>query len=516
MTFKKGVSASLALLLALAADIATAAPKNCGDVLRERFARLARPAKPPISGRFLAPNETNPEHALPIYEKMKPGMLVTVGTERGFLHAGMSPSVTHLALVDVDEMVVRFNEINTALLRASRNLDDYRWLRLEASRADWAARKIPIDAKAWEWWEEKVRLSRGTSANEVFLIHGSGAEFSSEANYLRSPEQFARVKKLADEDRIYSIHADLADSKSGGAIAKALGKQNLRVTAIDVSNAWEGQYAGPKGIDRFLESMDSVMDREALLILTDLYRHASGNWKYYGIGKSHLSSWSCQECFWKWFWEARKDFGPAVETALLRLEPPSSGLRDVTEWLVRGESRNPPDSGTFLQLLRSGRSGERSLALQGIEKAKVLDKDTLAETLKLLAAETESVRLEAELSLAGAGLRLMDHEKAFLGAADRALGAGSDSTANFVNVANRVLWQLPEKEAAGIRSYLYRVLEEGRPDSGYAADAFISLANHDSDKAGAKKKLTAFLRRFEKAGVRSPIWINNLRDLIYR
>src|SRR5690348_5494993 len=59
------------------------------------------------------------------------GIYLTVGAERGFKAASMMPNITQLWLLDVADDILKFNQINTQLLKAP-NRTTYLNLRWEA------------------------------------------------------------------------------------------------------------------------------------------------------------------------------------------------------------------------------------------------------------------------------------------------------------------------------------------------------------------------------------------------
>lgn len=53
----------------------------------------------PPTHHFIRPNETNPADAKAIWEQAPSGPYVSVGSERGFIGAFLSPGVDHLLLI---------------------------------------------------------------------------------------------------------------------------------------------------------------------------------------------------------------------------------------------------------------------------------------------------------------------------------------------------------------------------------------------------------------------------------
>ena len=97
------------------------------------------------SNRYVSPNELNPELAKPILEKTVTGVYLTVGTERAFIAAALSPSAEHVVILDYNPNITIYNNINIELLRASYNpkmsVSDmrsrYLHLRFDADESEW-------------------------------------------------------------------------------------------------------------------------------------------------------------------------------------------------------------------------------------------------------------------------------------------------------------------------------------------------------------------------------------------
>src|ERR1035438_7273970 len=92
-----------------------------------QFIDLKLPIVPEQSNHWLGPNESQPTKGRNIYSHLAAGVYVTVGADRGLIYAGLSPNVTHILLLDIDNEVTRFNRINITLLQLADNRGDYLW-----------------------------------------------------------------------------------------------------------------------------------------------------------------------------------------------------------------------------------------------------------------------------------------------------------------------------------------------------------------------------------------------------
>lgn len=187
-------------------------------------------------GAFVAPNEQYPQNSSSLLREAPRGAYVTVGTERGFISAGIAARIDLLVLTDIDLAVVQFNRINIALLKVAGSRENYVSLRLEAPSSKWALaakdplmtpeeRKLLRNPDAWKWWVESVRGREGKNALFFESFHrppsaaGVDEAFHS-ANYLFYDDQFARVSGMAKADRIHVLPVDYRDLRQIEKISK--------------------------------------------------------------------------------------------------------------------------------------------------------------------------------------------------------------------------------------------------------------------------------------------------------
>ncbi len=250
----------------------------------------------------MAPNEVFPEHILPIFEKMKAGLFVSVGSERGFLYAGLTDKIQSLLLVDYDQSIVKFNKLNIRLLKAARNRKDYIYLRTKAGEKEWMERGLlSVD---WSWWRENVKFTGlNYNPNVDFYMHKSKNElgFFRKTNYLFVDEQFNRVKQLADRDLILVTHLDISNKLSSEMLSNALIEWPHEISAIDLSNTWEDMYASMTGVEQFVKSLRPRTLANAILVLTEDRSSGLGVWLYNGFYVDDFLSSQSKSISYPWF-----------------------------------------------------------------------------------------------------------------------------------------------------------------------------------------------------------------------
>lgn len=89
-------------------------------------------------------------------EQVPPGVLISVGSEHSFRSASMMPHVTHVYLLDISPEIIRFNQINIALLKASTR-QVYCHLRWNASYEEWKNLDASLISEDFKWWQAYVR-----------------------------------------------------------------------------------------------------------------------------------------------------------------------------------------------------------------------------------------------------------------------------------------------------------------------------------------------------------------------
>ncbi|MDX6769365.1 MAG: hypothetical protein SF051_07520 [Elusimicrobiota bacterium] len=253
--------------------------------------------------RYVVPNERHPEHAVPVLSRAPAGVYASVGTERGFIGAALTPGADALLLVDRDPAVATYNRVNAALLRLASDRAEYARLRV-AEHAEVATlareRAIPLrerlvleDEAAWKAW-------RDDQNGHPLLAAERTGEFSG-SSYLHDDALFARLKALADAGRVTVLQADLSRGEGRARLADALRLIGRPLSVLDLSNAWRAYYLPRLGLLRLLLATRASAADGSVLLLTDrAERRTSGalGWDYFGFRLDRLAARP-------WAWLAR-------------------------------------------------------------------------------------------------------------------------------------------------------------------------------------------------------------------
>ena len=228
---------------------------------------------------FVVPNEENTDSLRRFFSApgaiRAKGLFVSVGTERAFMTAALAgEKVETLVLVDIDPRILFFNRINKALLAISRSREDYLKLRLEASFEDVLARtrengqtisnenRVAIEDSAnWSWWTVNVQRAGGWSE-----FHQADSSLYRGTNYLFDNALFDSVSKLAKENRIVVIEADLGSTEFRQRLGDISVGLNQKIAFFDISNAWA--YLGHQRTVEMFASLNDLTTAQTNLILT--------------------------------------------------------------------------------------------------------------------------------------------------------------------------------------------------------------------------------------------------------
>jgi hypothetical protein len=210
-------------------------------------------------GLYAAPYELTPIKALPILKQAPAGALLSIGTERGFISAGLTPQVTSLICFDYDEGAVLYDSINAGLLKLSRDRNDYLQVRLSENYDQWRARmqNVPLkpeiksileQEKTFEWWKSNVR----ERADFEEFHHPAPRQVKEypfkDANYLHDDVLFKRIHHLASNDKISAYLVDLRDASQTKALASEIARNHEKLAIVDISNVWQW-FGGTQRID---------------------------------------------------------------------------------------------------------------------------------------------------------------------------------------------------------------------------------------------------------------------------
>lgn len=231
---------------------------------------------------LLYPELSRPMELLELIDSVKlsaqrsEGLLVSSGTERGFIHAALIlanarnlnvPAFTGLLIADARPENVLFSRINIALIKLSQgDRDTYVSYRFRATLERWqlalshCARSSGLglmapkcgltpeevallsDGAIWSWWKTYVmdRLFQEPFYGEPGR-HGANVSSSrfKDANYIHSDRLFKAIWQLANQGNAQGEQVDLTDSGQRTTLIDAISKSGKSVALWDVSDSWQ-------------------------------------------------------------------------------------------------------------------------------------------------------------------------------------------------------------------------------------------------------------------------------------
>ena len=280
----------VSLVVVVSAALAASAYSQANDPATE---------SQPTPGIYLPPNEQHPAVALPIYRKSNHGVYVSVGTERSFVGAALS-SARGLFVIDYDPQIIRFANINRALLAASTDRADYLNLRLSASPELWRQRSRRLAAEdketlsnpdSWTFWDKKVRKNQTAWDNAFGLFHtepkGPSDPFFA-SNYLFHDRLYSQLRQLAKGSRIWALQLDLRHENEVRSFCEELKFKGLTLGVIDTSDVPNASGAGTSVAAQYVKLISQYAPDSAIFLNTAPTGGHGVHWSYFAFSNRRI------------------------------------------------------------------------------------------------------------------------------------------------------------------------------------------------------------------------------------
>jgi hypothetical protein len=290
-------------------------------------------------GHFLAPNELDPSRMKVITSNAQSGLYVGVGTERTFIAAAINPQFTHALMADHDPWVVLYNRINIALLKASSSREEYlsarmrpapnRWARLARTltHTDPESASLLRDEDVVQWWQSQTLGEK--QAEKMKPLHEPSSGAFEGSNYLHDDSLFSRLSQMAKEGRLQSIELDFSSPAALKKVVRTIQAKRLRLSVLDLSNAWQPVYLGLAATARAIEQFSALSDQAIWLgtqqIVTVRDRRGLSDFAYFGVEFKQMTQRTSRGAVIREF--GSWDFKPLTHKELERMNPhlPPSG-----------------------------------------------------------------------------------------------------------------------------------------------------------------------------------------------
>jgi len=270
------------------------------DLNKYHFLRFIDRLALRLGPTYVAPNERNPRKSFSILKQAPNGVYVAVGTERGFIGAAATPNASHLLLADTDESTVLFNRLNVILLKLSKDRTDYIHLREKADFYEWSRRATEAELTADErtlmanhkvfyFWSWHVRNFFFLRAYSVWSLLPSTFYFS---HYMFNNERFRHIQEMAKLDRIKAVPINLSDTPKVERLVEALSTANLRLSILDLSNAWWRAYIDRSSLVALVKKFAQISTDQSIFMITSDANiwYLKQIWKYFGFRLKEVAS----------------------------------------------------------------------------------------------------------------------------------------------------------------------------------------------------------------------------------
>jgi len=135
------------------------------------------------------------------------------------------------------------------------------------------------------WWDVRVRRNPDFKS-----LHRSGSYDQRDfvnSNYLFDDVLFLRISQLAKAGKIQSIQGNLSDPQFLNSVTQALSQKQLKISSLDISNAWWKTFMSNAQVANLLKEFSKVSQGKSLLIFS---RGAGYRWNYEGLEFGHIQN----------------------------------------------------------------------------------------------------------------------------------------------------------------------------------------------------------------------------------
>lgn len=242
------------------------------------------------SGGFIDPNEKGIKDLKPIMKTIQPGIIVSIGSERALFDYLLAPEGSFLIAVDVDPLVIRYNKMILALIKASDNFSEFR-----RARTQQIQKKMSLsDKKFWDQLFSKM------DQTEVDLFKSSpnargrlGVQWLSnfqfyhdpmfdEVNYVLNENLFWKLKR--NQDWLQTSFLDITDMNQIRSLLEESERAGLKISLFDFSNALDFVEMKSEQIEKMIALFKTYKrSQNTTLMLSKVSYDRNGHYSMYSL-----------------------------------------------------------------------------------------------------------------------------------------------------------------------------------------------------------------------------------------
>ncbi|MEM7448523.1 MAG: hypothetical protein AAF355_09795 [Myxococcota bacterium] len=233
---------------------------------------------------YLPPtNELDTDQLRSIFGKLGPqnaGTYLTTGADRALVHPYFAgpENISQIIIADIDPEIYWFHQLTAYLLKQSTSHEQFLRLRKNPVTRTMPPERLNPDNNVWKRSGKKNRQSWQLKQDTKklwnhFLQHSftpfknTDLVYGGEGNYLRNPEAYHFLKRLADRGRIVPLKVNLIDPVEVSWLIRIMQNSGDKLRVFDMSNIWWTVFSGDgRSLMRVIDHLRYFCSTDALLV----------------------------------------------------------------------------------------------------------------------------------------------------------------------------------------------------------------------------------------------------------
>ncbi|MEI6093044.1 MAG: methyltransferase domain-containing protein [bacterium] len=197
-------------------------------------------------------NETNLVLSKPIFDKLKKGVYISVGGELGLVTGALSPQISYLLLLDIDERVVLYNRWKLGMIGISKDSKDLLYLikkaphqeiidRVNAYKGDlpFGSKEALLDPFCFNLFNKYTRQNNvfGSYMTDLLRQPSAGNSYY-KTNYHFYEDQYNNIKTLIVNNKAEADLGNVTEVNVTNGIVEKMKQKGLTLSALNLSDSW--------------------------------------------------------------------------------------------------------------------------------------------------------------------------------------------------------------------------------------------------------------------------------------